>query len=126
MKVEESRPASGERPSAGPVYRCIYAKDGLLDPPSGIESPWEFFWSVTLPFFALQSFQKAGEEWRLSLSLSLSLTTQTCGFVSCVHIHVSAFLLHVHHASWILPTFDMLDFSVRYLKFHSISDTKHF
>ncbi|KAH7664965.1 long-chain acyl-CoA synthetase protein [Dioscorea alata] len=43
VKVEESRPASGERPSAGPVYRCIYAKDGLLDPPSEIESPWEFF-----------------------------------------------------------------------------------
>ncbi|KAJ0981781.1 hypothetical protein J5N97_010036 [Dioscorea zingiberensis] len=43
IKVEESRPATGDRPSAGPVYRCIYAKDGLLDPPSGIESPWEFF-----------------------------------------------------------------------------------
>ncbi|XP_057964851.1 probable CoA ligase CCL6 isoform X2 [Malania oleifera] len=43
VKVEESRAAAGERPSAGPVYRCIYAKDGLLGPPAGVDSPWQFF-----------------------------------------------------------------------------------
>ncbi|KAI4295581.1 hypothetical protein L6164_035613 [Bauhinia variegata] len=43
VKVEEARPASGEKPSAGPVYRCIYAKDGLLEVPPSLESPWEFF-----------------------------------------------------------------------------------
>ncbi|OVA05190.1 AMP-dependent synthetase/ligase [Macleaya cordata] len=43
VKVEESRPAIGEKPSAGPVYRCIYAKDGLMELPTGLESPWEFF-----------------------------------------------------------------------------------
>ncbi|XWS40363.1 hypothetical protein CRYUN_Cryun18bG0134700 [Craigia yunnanensis] len=43
VKVEESRPATEKKPSAGPVYRCIYAKDGLLDLPDGINSPWEFF-----------------------------------------------------------------------------------
>ncbi|KAE8727231.1 Long chain acyl-CoA synthetase 5 [Hibiscus syriacus] len=43
VKVEESRPGTGEKPSAGPVYRCIYAKDGLLDMPDGMHSPWEFF-----------------------------------------------------------------------------------
>uniref|UniRef100_A0A5B7AFM9 Long-chain-fatty-acid--CoA ligase n=1 Tax=Davidia involucrata TaxID=16924 RepID=A0A5B7AFM9_DAVIN len=43
VKVEEARPATGEKPSAGPVYRCIYAKDGLLELPAGMESPWEFF-----------------------------------------------------------------------------------
>ncbi|KAE8698809.1 Long chain acyl-CoA synthetase 5 [Hibiscus syriacus] len=43
VKVEESRPGTGKKPSAGPVYRCIYAKDGLLDLPDGMHSPWEFF-----------------------------------------------------------------------------------
>lgn len=43
VKVEESRPASDGKPSAGPVYRSIYAKDGLMDLPAGLESPWQFF-----------------------------------------------------------------------------------
>ncbi|KAM1790586.1 hypothetical protein TB2_034073 [Malus domestica] len=42
VKVEESRPAADERPSAGPVYRSIYAKDGLMELPDGLESPWQF------------------------------------------------------------------------------------
>ncbi|KAH9695904.1 AMP-binding enzyme family protein expressed [Citrus sinensis] len=43
VKVEEARPAADGKPSAGPVYRCIYAKDGLLESPVGLESPWQFF-----------------------------------------------------------------------------------
>lgn len=43
VKVEESRPASDGKPSAGPVYRSIYAKDGLMELPAGLESPWQFF-----------------------------------------------------------------------------------
>ncbi|GMY05891.1 probable CoA ligase CCL6 [Fagus crenata] len=43
VKVEDSRPATDQKPSAGPVYRSIYAKDGLLDLPVGLESPWQFF-----------------------------------------------------------------------------------
>lgn len=43
VKVEEGRPATEEKPAAGPVYRCIYAKDGLLELPAGMESPWQFF-----------------------------------------------------------------------------------
>ncbi|XP_059653940.1 probable CoA ligase CCL6 isoform X1 [Cornus florida] len=43
VKVEESRPATDRKPSAGPVYRCIYAKDGLMELPAGMVSPWEFF-----------------------------------------------------------------------------------
>ncbi|KAJ9135571.1 hypothetical protein P3X46_032741 [Hevea brasiliensis] len=43
VKVEESRPATDRKPSAGPVFRCIYAKDGLLEVPAGLESPWQFF-----------------------------------------------------------------------------------
>ena len=38
MKVEEGRPATDAKPSAGPVYRSIYAKDGLLEVPSDFES----------------------------------------------------------------------------------------
>ncbi|KAK7348976.1 hypothetical protein VNO80_23778 [Phaseolus coccineus] len=43
VKVEEGRPATDGKPSAGPVYRSIYAKDGLLEVPSDLESPWDFF-----------------------------------------------------------------------------------
>ncbi|KAA8536143.1 hypothetical protein F0562_028621 [Nyssa sinensis] len=43
VKVEEARAATEEKPSAGPVYRCVFAKDGLLELPAGMESPWEFF-----------------------------------------------------------------------------------
>ncbi|KAL0334784.1 UNVERIFIED_CONTAM: Long chain acyl-CoA synthetase 2 [Sesamum radiatum] len=43
VKVEEGRDASHGKPSAGPVYRCIYAKDGLLDIPTKFDSPWNFF-----------------------------------------------------------------------------------
>ncbi|KAF5751132.1 long chain acyl-CoA synthetase 2 isoform X2 [Tripterygium wilfordii] len=43
VKVEESRAASDGKPSAGPVYRGIYSKDGLLEVPEGVHSPWDFF-----------------------------------------------------------------------------------
>ncbi|KAK8625361.1 hypothetical protein V6N13_090234 [Hibiscus sabdariffa] len=43
VKVRESRLETRKKPSAGPVYRCIYAKDGLLELPDGMHSPWEFF-----------------------------------------------------------------------------------
>ncbi|PIN12364.1 Long-chain acyl-CoA synthetases (AMP-forming) [Handroanthus impetiginosus] len=43
VKVEEAREAGNGRPSAGPVFRCVYAKDGLMEVPSAIDSPWDFF-----------------------------------------------------------------------------------
>lgn len=43
VEVEESRSATDGKPSAGPVYRSSYAKDGLLEIPAGFESPWDFF-----------------------------------------------------------------------------------
>ncbi|CAD6256684.1 unnamed protein product [Miscanthus lutarioriparius] len=43
VKVGEATPAAGGRPSAGPVYRSIYAKDGLMELPQDIQSPWDFF-----------------------------------------------------------------------------------
>ncbi|XP_061348643.1 probable CoA ligase CCL6 isoform X1 [Gastrolobium bilobum] len=48
VKVEEARPATHEKPSAGPVFRCIYAKDSLLDLPSHFQSPWDFFRDTTI------------------------------------------------------------------------------
>ncbi|KAL6213510.1 hypothetical protein ACLB2K_012957 [Fragaria x ananassa] len=42
VKVEEARQEADGTPSAGPVYRSIYAKDGLLELPEGLESPWQF------------------------------------------------------------------------------------
>ncbi|KAL5169203.1 Long chain acyl-CoA synthetase 2 [Glycine soja] len=47
VKVEEARPATHEKPSAGPVYRCIYAKDALTQLPSHFQSPWQFFRDTT-------------------------------------------------------------------------------
>ncbi|KAM0910862.1 hypothetical protein ACQ4PT_013870 [Festuca glaucescens] len=43
VKVGEATPAGSGRPSAGPVYRSIYAKDGLMQLPQEIQSPWDFF-----------------------------------------------------------------------------------
>jgi len=43
VKVEEATPAGGGRPAAGPVYRSVYAKDGLMELPPDIQSPWDFF-----------------------------------------------------------------------------------
>lgn len=55
VKVEESRPASDGKPAAGPVFRCIYAKDGLLEVPDGLESPWKFFRYVFIIYSHLPS-----------------------------------------------------------------------
>jgi long-chain acyl-CoA synthetase len=43
VKVGEATPAGSGRASAGPVYRSIYAKDGLMQLPQEIQSPWDFF-----------------------------------------------------------------------------------
>ncbi|XP_010525687.1 PREDICTED: long chain acyl-CoA synthetase 2 [Tarenaya hassleriana] len=43
VKAEEGRPATAERPSAGPVFRCKYAVNGLLEPPPELQSPWQLF-----------------------------------------------------------------------------------
>ncbi|KAK6131911.1 hypothetical protein DH2020_034348 [Rehmannia glutinosa] len=43
VKVEKEREANNGKSSAGAVYRCIYAKNGLLETPSQMDSPWDFF-----------------------------------------------------------------------------------
>ncbi|KAL5987161.1 eukaryotic long-chain fatty acid CoA synthetase (LC-FACS) [Asimina triloba] len=65
VKVEESRPSIGDTPSAGPVYRNIYAKDGLLELPEGMNCPWEFFRysnQRTVAGPAMPSFAESGRE----------------------------------------------------------------
>ncbi|KAF8028324.1 hypothetical protein BT93_E1056 [Corymbia citriodora subsp. variegata] len=43
LKVEEGKKGVDGRPSVGPVYRGIYAEDGLIGVEPGMESPWQFF-----------------------------------------------------------------------------------
>lgn len=43
VKVGEAAPAGGDRPAAGPVYRSVYAKDGLMELPHDVQSPWDYF-----------------------------------------------------------------------------------
>ncbi|XP_078430538.1 long-chain acyl-CoA synthetase 2 [Wolffia australiana] len=42
VQVGEARPGSDGKPSAGPVYRCVYAEDGLTQVPSALNCPWDF------------------------------------------------------------------------------------
>ncbi|KAK4789331.1 hypothetical protein SAY86_020650 [Trapa natans] len=46
VKVADGQAPEADRPSKGPVYRSIFAKDGLLELPAGLESPWDFLSST--------------------------------------------------------------------------------
>ena len=48
VKVEGGKEGADGRPSVGPVYRGIYAEDGLVGLEPGMESPWQFFRSLSL------------------------------------------------------------------------------
>ncbi|KAH9309699.1 hypothetical protein KI387_037610, partial [Taxus chinensis] len=43
VEVEGAKVAENGRPSMGPVYRTIHAKDGFPEPPPGVESCWDIF-----------------------------------------------------------------------------------
>ncbi|KAF8053195.1 hypothetical protein N665_1449s0001 [Sinapis alba] len=43
FQVEEGKEGSDGRPSVGPVYRSIYAKDGFPEPIEGMDSCWDVF-----------------------------------------------------------------------------------
>ncbi|XP_057869570.1 long chain acyl-CoA synthetase 4 [Cryptomeria japonica] len=43
VEVEKAKEAANGRPSAGPVYRSVYCKDGFPAPVAGIESCWDIF-----------------------------------------------------------------------------------
>ncbi|CAI9094303.1 OLC1v1030020C1 [Oldenlandia corymbosa var. corymbosa] len=43
MQVEAGKPASDGKPSIGPVYRSVFAKDGFPPPIEGLDSCWDIF-----------------------------------------------------------------------------------
>ncbi|KAI3468613.1 hypothetical protein Pfo_025276 [Paulownia fortunei] len=43
VEVEPSKPAKDGKPSIGPVYRSIFAKDGFPAPTPGLDSCWDIF-----------------------------------------------------------------------------------
>ncbi|CAO2819208.1 unnamed protein product [Amaranthus hypochondriacus] len=42
-EVEPSKPEQDGKPSVGPVYRSIFAKDGFPQPPPGMNTCWDIF-----------------------------------------------------------------------------------
>lgn len=100
VMVEEGRPAAAEYPSAGPVYRCKYAKDGLLDLPTDLDSPWQLFRYRFLRTFTIFLYIEGKNGWpnadqcvRInSISCSIYvflLVIQTClAYLLCILILV--------------------------------------
>jgi hypothetical protein len=43
VEVEKAKEARDGRPSAGPVYRSVFAKDGFPKPIEGMDSCWDVF-----------------------------------------------------------------------------------
>ncbi|KAM5572176.1 long chain acyl-CoA synthetase 4-like [Rosa sericea] len=43
IEVEKGKAAKGGRPSLGPVYRSLFAKDGFPQPIAGMDSCWDVF-----------------------------------------------------------------------------------
>ena len=42
-EIEPSKPENDGKPSTGPVYRNIFAKDGFPQPPPGMDTCWDIF-----------------------------------------------------------------------------------
>lgn len=43
VEIESAREAKDGRPSRGPVYRNVLAKDGFKPLPQGLDSCWDIF-----------------------------------------------------------------------------------
>ena len=43
VEVEKGLQAADGRPSVGPTYRSVFAKDGFPEPVEGIETCWDSF-----------------------------------------------------------------------------------
>lgn len=43
LEIEKAKKAANGRPSVGPVYRSIFAKDGFPPPIEGMETCWDVF-----------------------------------------------------------------------------------
>ena len=48
VEVEKAKEAKDGRPSVGPVYRSLFAKDGFPAPIQGMDSCWDVFRYVSL------------------------------------------------------------------------------
>ncbi|GFY97452.1 pentatricopeptide (PPR) repeat-containing protein [Actinidia rufa] len=100
VEIEKAKEAADGRPSLGPVYRNILAKDGFRPPAAGIESCWDIFsvfdempdrgvllWNeaVLVNFRnerwveALQSFRDMKFSYVRANSFTLAKVIQACG-----------------------------------------------
>uniref|UniRef100_M1A563 Long-chain acyl-CoA synthetase n=1 Tax=Solanum tuberosum TaxID=4113 RepID=M1A563_SOLTU len=43
IEMEPAKPAKDGKPSVGPVYRSLFAKDGFPPPIEGLDSCWDIF-----------------------------------------------------------------------------------
>lgn len=43
VEVEPAKEARDGKPSMGPVYRSVFAKDGFPEPIPGLDSCWDIF-----------------------------------------------------------------------------------
>lgn len=69
IEVERAKEAEGGRPSMGPVYRSVSAKDGLTPPVPGLDCSWDVF-RLVLFRFLLVMICKIGDlenVWNLSM-----------------------------------------------------------
>jgi len=48
IEVEKAKEATEEKPSRGPAYRSIFAKDGFPPPIPGLDSCWDVFRLVSM------------------------------------------------------------------------------
>jgi long-chain acyl-CoA synthetase len=51
VEIEPAIPAHGDKPSVGPTYRNVTAKDGFKAVPENINSCWDLFRWVPCFFF---------------------------------------------------------------------------
>lgn len=53
VEIEKPKEAKGGRPSVGPVYRNVLAKDGFRPLANGVDSCWDVFRYVHITIYAL-------------------------------------------------------------------------
>jgi hypothetical protein len=58
IEVEKAKEATEDRPSRGPAYRSIFAKDGFPAPIQGLDSCWDVFRLVYHTLFLLISMHR--------------------------------------------------------------------
>ena len=61
VEVEKAKEAKDGRPSMGPVYRSLFAKDGFSTPIQGMDCCWDVFQYVSLCLFAQKIRENTNE-----------------------------------------------------------------